>query len=484
MQRRATTEQKALKCCIPSESILVPMKCALSGDINGDGRADLVYIAPIVNGPLGVFIALGDGYGGFATPVFYAVPSFLGAGQLEYFPTISSLHLADVNHDGKADLIYSYTDTDYKSQVFTVGTAVQLGHGDNTFQPVKTIPYYSGVTGFIRTSKVAGPDIMRQILSGTEYAPISVADMNGDGIPDIVALGSSSSYNLQVAVSLGLGDGTFKTPILKTYAAQALNSEGLAVADFNADGKLDVAVTDPFVPAANGLSFGNGDGTLSTSGPTTAALPNQGIFLQVGGATVALDLNGDGKPDIISGSVELLAQNTTSSGSADFALTASSASGTIVAGNSATTTLSLARSNGFAQNVTLSCSGLPTLATCSFSPAAVTLGASAVTSTLTIVTTAKTAMNLPTQPLNPLIPESLLLVGLGLGGIPIGLTQHRTQGQRRRGHSGHHGRQVRRVARVTDGQTRNSRRHLHCNADCHRRFHSAQRDFHTVCDVS
>ncbi len=446
------------------------------GDVNGDSKADLVYIAPIANQPPGVFIALGDGNGGFAAPVFYAAPSFLAPGELEYSPLITSLRLADLNHDGKADLIYSYSDTNYKTNVYTVGTAVQLGNGDNTFQLAHLIPYYSGAPGFFRTSKVAlisdlnkdgnpdlifltetatrdstlsafvadlqvalgkgdgsfstptkiaGPDIMRQIQAGTQYAPINIADMNGDGIPDIIALGSSSNYNLQVAVSLGNGDGTFKAPLLKTYAAQALTDQGLAVADFDGDGKADVAVSDPFNTTDSGISFGNGDGTLRANGTNTAALPNLGIFLQVGGATVALDVNGDGKPDIISGSVELLAQNASSGGggTADFAVAASATSGTVTAGTSATATLTLTPSNGFTQSVSLSCSGLPTLASCSFSPATVTLASGAASSTLSITTTAKTALNLRADPQNLLLP-SVLLAGFGFG-LPLALRHRR-----------------------------------------------------------
>jgi len=65
--------------------------------------------------------------------------------------------------------------------------------------------------------------------------------------------------------------------------------------------------------------------------------------------------------------------------------------GTASPGQSATTTLTLMPQNGFSGDVTLTCSGLPSGATCDFSPATVTVNGAAATSTLTISTTAATA---------------------------------------------------------------------------------------------
>jgi FG-GAP-like repeat len=447
-------------------------------DINGDGIPDLAYIGTNlaqsgtgIAGPPGIFIALGNGQGGFAAPTFYAVPSTLATGDNDIDWTISNLQLGDVNHDGKADLIYSYSDTSGQKNMVYFGTVVQLSSGNGAFQPPQVIPFrsvaysntyaptynanvvaladlnkdgnldliflspLSGTTDptlssyiesiqvalgkgdgtFGTPATVAGPDIM-VTLSGY-YGAITVADMNGDGNPDIVALGSSTTYTEQAAIALGNGDGTFKAPSLTTYSAQYLtNYQGIAVADFNGDGKPDVVITDPFDPSGGGISFGNGDGTLQTVTANSDTVPNLSIGLPLGGATVALDLNGDGKPDVLAGPAELLSVAATGAGSGttaspSFTLAASSDSATVAPGASASTTLTVTPAGGFDQTVTLSCSGLPTGATCTFSPASVGATGSAATSTLTIATTAATAANTGSR-FDPLLPGGVLLAGV------------------------------------------------------------------------
>lgn len=337
------------------------------GDINGDGKPDLAFIATGFSGPggtPGVFVALGDGHGGFATPTFYAVPSTLASGDIDINWTIYNLHLADLNNDGNADLIYNYADTSSHANTLYFGTVAQLGNGEGSFQPPQVILYRSaayssdfnptetsylqlvtdlnhdgfpdlifiaqsatidftlstyvstiqvalgrGDGTFSTPANVAGPDIMSQSFTDVVPASIAVADMNGDGIPDIVALGSSSSYAAQVAIALGNGNGTFRAPALTTYTTQYLNNaQGIAVGDFNGDGNLDVAMTDPYDPAGSGISLGNGDGTLQTSNANGATLPNLAINVDVIGAAFAGDLNGDGRPDLLAGNVLLVSQ--------------------------------------------------------------------------------------------------------------------------------------------------------------------------------
>ena len=444
------------------------------GDVSGDGAVDVVYIGADVNSGNRAFVARGDGHGGFGTPTAIPLPSLVGAGDTDSGAKISNIRLADVNADGKLDLVYAYTDLGLPSGTYVVGNAVQLGNGDGTFQAPTLIPYYSGTSQVFYNSKVAliadvnadgkadllflaqattpnsaistypakmqvalghgdgtfgtptvvaGPDLMVSLFYGTQYAPVALVDMNGDGKLDLVASGSSTSASPQVAVSLGNGDGTFQAPILKTYTGQYLNGQGLAVADFDGDGKPDVVLTNPYSIFSSGISYGNGDGSLQSTGDASSTYVNRNFVLAVGGATLVYDMNGDGRPDILAGSTQLVAQaapsgsgggGSTGGGTADFALTASAASGTVSPGESAMTTVTLTPSGGFNQAVTLTCAGLPATARCTFAPASLTANGSPVTSALTITTTAATALNATPASGDPLLPPGTLLATIGM----------------------------------------------------------------------
>jgi hypothetical protein len=109
---------------------------------------------------------------------------------------------------------------------------------------------------------------------------------------------------------------------------------------------------------------------------------------------------------------------------ADFSVAINPNSATVVAGNTTTITVSVSPVSGFASAVSLACSGLPSLATCSASPAAVTpTGTSAATSTLTVSTTRRTLLppgrwprpHLPGGVGNPVLWLVWALILLSLG---------------------------------------------------------------------
>ena len=157
----------------------------------------------------------------------------------------------------------------------TCGYTVFLGKGDGSF-------------------KSGSQEIS---LTGNNYDGIYAGDFNGDGKPDLLLRYYDYSSNSHVITLLGNGDGTFTASASSVVSAPV--SEGgdvvqgaLAFADFNGDGKLDLAVVGDAVNGGVSISLGNGDGTFTLS--ATELDPTQAY-----GTIVSGDFNGDGIPDLI-----------------------------------------------------------------------------------------------------------------------------------------------------------------------------------------
>lgn len=123
-----------------------------------------------------------------------------------------------------------------------------------------------------------------QYATGDQPDNVAAADLNGDGRLDLVVPNASSG---NVSVFLGNGDGTFAA---KVDYPTGFTPLGLALADITGDGELDIVLT---MVSSNLLLIlpGNGDGTFAAGlGVPTGVGPN---------AVVAVDLNGDGRPDAV-----------------------------------------------------------------------------------------------------------------------------------------------------------------------------------------
>ncbi len=198
-------------------------------------------------------------------------------GAASFFPVVTydsggvypySVATGDFNGDGYPDVVVANT---YCYSINNPCVSVLLNRGDGTFQPAVDYPTAGG---------------------GNPWS-VAVADVNGDGKPDIVVANSS---NGTVGVLLGKGDGTFH-PVV-TYSSGGTSPEYVAVADVNGDGKLDLLVAnwcasaDCGTDGVVGVLLGNGDGTFQPTQTYDSGAP---------GATwvVVADVNGDGKPDVV-----------------------------------------------------------------------------------------------------------------------------------------------------------------------------------------
>jgi uncharacterized repeat protein (TIGR01451 family) len=213
-----------------------------SGDFNGDGIPDLVMYGTYSSFGQGLLVEFGDGMGGFR------FGRFLGA------PQASALAVGDFNGDGKADLAIG---------VSYVGVSIYLGNGDGTFQIPASATIGQGITH------------------------LAIGDLNGDGKPDVVTDSSAGGLN----VLLGNGDGTLQAPVHFPPAIMFASPASIAIADVNGDGKPDVVTSEASAGTVS-VYIGNGDGSLRTPAPFVETSGPSSV--------IVVDLNGDGRPDIAS----------------------------------------------------------------------------------------------------------------------------------------------------------------------------------------
>jgi hypothetical protein len=409
-----------------------------AGDLNGDGKPDAVAVGTGAGGTATVAVLFGHGDGTLNGEIDYPLPDTNDAPARAV--------IGDFNGDGHPDIAVAMFSANPCSSPCAPGVYVLYGQGGGTFQqPVRVdssmrpLLATAHLTNDGRADLVVAdvgdinatppvPGVLHVYLGQSNgqfgsltpaipalfFSDVRIGDLNNDGKPDIVAAAYDAGRNNQVDVLLGHGDGTFAAAMPTVISGGIADpAPVIAVADFNGDGNPDVAY---FLPGAfSGILFGAGDGTLPTQLNMTILTP---VFPA---APMAVDLNDDGRPDLlfadgeaVPGLIGFINGGSFSTASSGFSLAVSPASGTITAGQSAITTVTLTPSGGFTGSVSLSCSGLPAAAVCSFSPASVSTNGSVATSTLTITTTARTAMNSGSPLFNPLVPGGLLLAGFGV----------------------------------------------------------------------
>ncbi len=409
-------------------------------DLNGDGKLDMVaqmYFVPAgnVEEPATVTSLLNQGDGTFRAPVPVTYNEQQNGGSIE----LLTVQAADFNKDGKVDLALVYPDPLSVTSSYNNPVIFLPGNGDGMFgaeiDSVVTASAASGahlpgvalVTdanldglldiafagGWVAQGDGAGHFSRGVAVTGNgTSAFVAAITLAGGSYPSLVYVAASqgtapfplvATHNLTSTASLApvaLSAGTHS--ISAAYAGDAHYSASVSapVVVMIAQAMASVSATASANPSYAGESVtysiavaGSGPvptGTVSLTGATAspATLDATGkatisvAFPNAGSGSITISYSGDANYAAATTSI-------TQTVNADFTVTppATGAAIAVPSGQSGTSQISIAGAAGYAGTVTLSCTGLPVTASCSFSPASLSLsGTTPQSSTLTVST--------------------------------------------------------------------------------------------------
>ncbi len=255
-----------------------------SGDINGDGKLDIVGITTGFNR---VKVLLGNGDNAFSRQS----DLFVGASPVD-------LKLVDVDGDGKLDIVTanrigqsvtvlhnnagSYTRTDYALTARPNKVEVLDITGDS--RPDIIAISQTGSQLNVLVNSATGLGAASALNLGFAPGGLTLADVTGDGKPDAII---SDPNNKRIFILPGQGDGSFGSAKTVQLSASPVD---VAIADMNFDGKPDIMVT---LPESNrvGVLFNRGSGRFTN--PQAIKVGDRPNSL------VVKDVNGDNKPDLM-----------------------------------------------------------------------------------------------------------------------------------------------------------------------------------------
>lgn len=285
------------------------------GDVNGDGRNDVVVTTSSYNDPdndYRLHVFLQDASGGLGSHLKYSP-----GGTTPLMAQLQTVGIGDMNNDGRADVVVgSHVGTAYPDRNFI---GVFLQNVDGTLAPMTRYPTNDSLRlkigdlnndglpdvvgiGTVTEGQNARISIFLQNKMGTLDPPIvkefvfengsgggnlDIADVNGDGLNDIIVHTQGSSG---IAILYQQADGSFGAPL---YAGQReWPMSGLAVGDINSDARQDIVTTF-------GGNYTGQIGVLLQGDAGTAGKPDLYPAQDIPTAVRIADVNSDGRNDII-----------------------------------------------------------------------------------------------------------------------------------------------------------------------------------------
>ncbi len=349
------------------------------GDVNGDGKQDLILGTCDEYGNSDAIIFLGNGNGTFESPTFFALPTPPNV----VIPIIPNFIVQDINLDGKLDLVFG-------------SGRLALGNGDGSFTsadplfPLPASPYFYPLL----QTQLAGnsePSLVFLPLSVTP-PPAAVFTPQGGSSASLplttLAVGAhtitakySGDANYAADTSAGIA-------VTVTQAASAVAATSSANPSFAGQSvTLTANVTSAGPTPTGAVTFTSGSTALGSvalsagsASYTTSALTTAGT------QTITVSYAGDANTQASSTSLSQVvnaAFNTAPGGSGSTTLT-------VKAGQTVSAPINVAGAAGFSGAVTFACSGLPTNSSCGFSPTTITASGTTVVSTLLSVNTTAT----------------------------------------------------------------------------------------------
>jgi hypothetical protein len=383
-------------------------------DLNNDGKQDLIFSYQSNNRNNGVATLLGNGDGTFAAPVNFNIGGANAIGSA-LLPLITE----DVDANGNADVV--------------LGSGVLLlGKGDGTLTagtPLFTstvvsgnAPAYALLTAPSTTSISRGENapFFALVFVNLQSGANAVFDPNiGSGAEPTANL-APGTYSLTAHYS---GDATYAASISNTInltvdpLAPKVTVTSSANPSYTGENVTFIAtiaglLSNPLAAPTGTVTFSDGNTTLGTAPVSTGAASYTTNFSTAGNHAITAAYSGDANNVAASGTLTQTVDAPVAVGPGS----GGSTSLTVASGLSVTTPVSVTGAAGFGGTLSFSCTGLPTNAACSFSPASVTVSGTAAATTTLTVSTAATAMA-STRDAAPLRAMAVLACGLPVLGL-------------------------------------------------------------------